>query len=425
MIAHELIQWIDQSPTAFHAAEVLKKNLEQAGFEGLKMEDAWALKPGGSYFVTKNDSAVIAFRVGLKPPAEAGFRLIGSHTDAPGFRVKPNAETVSGKRYLRLNTEVYGGPIHHTWMDRPLTIAGRVMVATEQVMKPEAKLVCFDKPMAIIPNLSIHMNREVNKGAKFNPQTQLLPLVALTEKDEATEEWLKKRLAKELNLEADRILDWDLYLADAQPGCLLGEDENLISVGRQDNLSMVHASYRALTASQAVDATQVLVAYDNEEIGSRTMQGADSPFLSQILERITAGTRDEFFQALAQSFLVSADMAHALHPNYPEKNDPTNKPVLGKGPVIKINANYAYTSNAASIAIFEGICKREGIPTQRFVNRSDVRGGSTIGPITMSHLPITAIDIGSPILGMHAIRELGEVQDHEWMIQAMTAFFMA
>ena len=188
---------------------------------------------------------------------------------------------------------------------------------------------------------------------------------------------------------------------------------------------MVHASYQALTTAKVISATQVLVAYDNEEIGSRTMQGADSPWLSQVLERIAGSDRESYFRALAQSFLVSADMAHALHPNYPEKHDPTNQPVLGKGPVIKINANYAYTSNAASIAVFEAICKAKGIPVQRYVNRSDARGGSTIGPITMRHLPISAIDIGSPILGMHAIRELGEVKDHEWMIQAMTAFFMA
>lgn len=425
MIAKELIQWIDASPTAFHATEVLAKNLESAGFVALAMEDKWDLQPGGAYYLTKNDSSLIAFRVGMKSPAESGFRLIGSHTDAPGFRVKPSAETVSGKRYLRLNTEVYGGPIHHTWMDRPLTIAGRVMLAADDVMKPSVQLVCFDKPMAIIPNLAIHMNREVNKGATFNPQTQLLPLVALTENGEATENWLKRLLAEKLNVETEQILDWDLYLADAQPGCLVGENGDLISVGRQDNLSMVHASYRALRASEAGSATQVLVAYDNEEVGSRTMQGADSPFLAQVLERIVGGSREDYFRALSHSFLVSADMAHALHPNYTEKHDPTNQPVLGKGPVIKINANYAYTSNAASIAIFEGICKREGIPTQRFVNRSDTRGGSTIGPITTSHLPIPAVDIGSPILGMHAIRELGEVHDHEWMIQAMTGFYQA
>lgn len=425
MSGKELLQWIDASPTAFHAAKVLTKHLVEAGFEALQMEQAWKLKSGGSYFVTKNDSAVIAFRVGTESVAEAGFRLIGSHTDAPGFRIKPSAETVSGKRYLRLNTEVYGGPIHHTWMDRPLTIAGRVMVATEDVMKPSSRLVRFKRPMAIIPNLAIHMNREVNQGATFNPQTQLLPLVALTENGEATDGWLLNLLAGELKIEKEKILDWDLFLADAQPGCLIGEAENLISVGRQDNLSMVHASYKALIDSKATSATQVLVAYDNEEIGSRTMQGADSPWLSQVLERIAGNEREIYFRALAQSFLVSADMAHALHPNYPEKHDPTNQPVLGKGPVIKINASYAYTSNAASIAVFERICKAQGIPVQRYVNRSDARGGSTIGPITMRHLPISAIDIGSPIIGMHAIRELGEIKDHEWMIQAMTAFFMA
>lgn len=425
MSGKELLQWIDASPTAFHAAEILTKHLLEAGFEALQMEQTWKLKSGGSYFVTKNDSAVIAFRVGTESVAEAGFRLIGSHTDAPGFRIKPSAETVSGKRYLRLNTEVYGGPIHHTWMDRPLTIAGRVMVATDDVMKPASSLVCFKRPMAIIPNLAIHMNREVNQGATFNPQTQLLPLVALTENGEATDSWLLNLLAKELKIEKEQILDWDLFLADAQPGCLIGETENLISVGRQDNLSMVHASYTALIDAKTTSATQVLVAYDNEEIGSRTMQGADSPWLSQVLERIAGNERETYFRALAQSFLVSADMAHALHPNYPDKHDPTNQPVLGKGPVIKINANYAYTSNAASIAVFEGICKAQGIPVQRYVNRSDARGGSTIGPITMRHLPISAIDIGSPIIGMHAIRELGEVKDHEWMIQAMTAFFMA
>ncbi len=374
----------------------------------------------------KNDSAIIAFEIGCGEIEEDGFRLIGAHTDSPGFRIKPSAEMTVENNYVKLNTEVYGGPILSTWFDRPLSIAGRVTLKSDNVFKPETRLVDINKPVLIIPNLAIHMNRSVNEGYEFNKQKDVLPLLALCNEKLEKDNYLMNLLAETLNVEKENILDFDLFLYDVSEGSLVGLNEELISVGRLDDLWMVFAGLKALTESNKIKATKVLVALDNEEIGSLTSQGANSSILENILERIALGLnkdREGFRRALSNSVMISADLAHAIHPNYTEKCDPTNKPLLGGGPVIKIAASGSYSTDSYAAGVFKGVCEKAGVPCQVFVNRSDMRGGTTIGPITAAKLNIPVIDMGAPLLSMHSIRELASVKDNEYTIKAFTEFF--
>lgn len=374
----------------------------------------------------KNDSAIIAFEIGCGEIEEDGFRLIGAHTDSPGFRIKPSAEMTVENNYIKLNTEVYGGPILSTWFDRPLSIAGRVTLKSNNVFKPETRLIDINKPVLIIPNLAIHMNRSVNEGYEFNRQKDVLPLLALCNEKLEKDNYLMNLLAETLNVEKENILDFDLFLYDVSEGSLVGLNEELISVGRLDDLWMVFAGLKALTESNKIKATKVLVALDNEEIGSLTSQGANSSILENILERIALGLdkdREGFRRALSNSVMISADLAHAIHPNYTEKCDPTNKPLLGGGPVIKIAASGSYSTDSYAAGVFKGVCEKAGVPCQVFVNRSDMRGGTTIGPITAAKLNIPVIDMGAPLLSMHSIRELASVKDNEYTIKAFTEFF--
>lgn len=424
--AQELIDFIYSSPTSFQAVEVTKQMLLENDFLELKEADKWNLKKEGKYFFTKNDSAVIAFVVGSGNLEEEGFRIIGAHTDSPSFRVKPNPEMRSEEAYIKLNTEVYGGPIINTWLDRPLAIAGRVTLKSENLMKPKVSLVNINKPILIIPNLAIHMNRDVNKGVELNKQKETLPLLSLINENLEKDGLLLKLISKELEIEACEILDFDLFLYEYEKGCIMGLNDELISSSRLDDLSMVHAGIVALINSDSNKTTKVLACFDNEEIGSRTKQGAGSPMLANCLERIAISLgkeKEDFFRSLASSFLISADLAHAVHPNYGEKADPINRPLLNKGPVIKISANQTYTSDSFSIAVYESICKEAEIPVQKFVNRSDLVGGSTIGPISSGHLNINSVDMGSPILAMHSIRELAGVLDHTLTERSFEAFY--
>lgn len=328
--------------------------------------------------------------------------------------------------YVKLNTEVYGGPILSTWFDRPLSIAGRVTLKSDNVFKPETRLVDINKPVLIIPNLAIHMNRSVNEGYEFNKQKDVLPLLALCNEKLEKDNYLMNLLVQTLNVEKENIIDFDLFLYDVSEGSLVGLNEELISVGRLDDLWMVFAGLKALTESNKIKATKVLVALDNEEIGSLTSQGANSSILENILERIALGLnkdREGFRRALSNSVMISADLAHAIHPNYTEKCDPTNKPLLGGGPVIKIAASGSYSTDSYAAGVFKGVCEKAGVPCQVFVNRSDMRGGTTIGPITAAKLNIPVIDMGAPLLSMHSIRELASVKDNEYTIKAFTEFF--
>ena len=425
-LATELIDFLYNSPTAYHAASSVKGMLDNDGFTELSEKDSWSLEKGKKYYLVKNDSAVIAFKVGNGDIEKDGFRIIGSHTDAPGFKIKPNAEMKSEDHYVRLNTEVYGGPILYTWFDRPLGIAGRVILKGKSPLKPEVRLVNVNKPVLIIPSLAIHMNRSVNDGYAFNKQKDTLPLVGFVNEKLEKEGYLISLLTKELGVNKEDILDFDLFLYEYEKGCIMGINDEFISSGKLDDQWMVFAGIKALMNSTDIDSTKVMICIDNEEIGSLTAQGAQSNFIRRTLERISIAlskNTEEFFRALSNSLMISADLAHAVHPNLPEKHDPSNRPVLGNGPVLKIAASGSYSTEGVAAGVFESVCKEANVPMQKFVNRSDVRGGTTIGPMSAADLCIPVVDMGAPILGMHSVRELATVKDNFYTIEAFTKFF--
>lgn len=426
----DLIQFLNSSPVNFLAVRTIRERLLAAGFRECDARDQLLHAEAGSQlFFTKNDSSIYAFRIGKQPLAEAGFHVICAHCDSPTFRIKPNAEMVGEGGITRLNTEVYGGPIMSTWFDRPLSLAGRVILRTSDVMHPESKLLHIKHPLLQISNLAIHFNRQVNDGVKLSKQKDMLPILGIVQDELEKGNMLLTAICTELGCRKEDVLDFDLYLYDATPACTFGIHDEFLSSGRLDDLSMVHAGLQALlqSGSEVPERTQVLAIFDNEETGSQTKQGAGSPFLAIILQRVSLaqGTGEEgFFRAVEKAFMVSADNAHAWHPNYSEKYDPTNHPVLGGGPVIKFNAAQKYASDAVSAAVFASVCEKAGVPCQRFVNHSDVAGGSTLGNILASSLPLRGVDMGNPILAMHSARETGSTKDHEYCIRAFREFYL-
>lgn len=425
--ARKLIEFIHESPTNFHAVLNLKQQLIENGFKQLFSGEAWNIEQGGKYFVTKNHSSLFAFVPGSGPIAENGFKLICAHSDSPTFRIKPNAEmTVEGK-YLKLNTEVYGGPILYTWFDRPLSMAGRVMLKSDNPLKPVTQFVNFNRPLLVIPHLAIHFNRAVNdQGNPLSKQKDMLPVLAMITDKFEKDNFLLHLIADEMQVDCEHILDFDLTLYEYEKGTLTGLNREFISSGKLDDLAMVHAGLQALVHSKPSNKTNVLAIFDNEEVGSGTKQGAGSPILRTILERIVfsgGGTQEDLYRAIHHSFMISADMAHALHPNYTEKHDPTNHPVMNGGPVIKINANQKYVTDGDSAAVFETICKIANVPCQKFVNHSDMAGGSTLGNILQSQMEIRGVDIGNPMWAMHSVRETSGTDDHTYVIKAFTTFY--
>lgn len=429
-----LLSFLDASPVNFLAVKNIADTLLANGFRRVDpSQPLGEVKSGDRFFVTKNDSSVFAFRIGNKPIADAGFHMICAHCDSPTFRIKPNAEMLTEGGIVKLNTEVYGGPIMSTWFDRPLTLAGRVIVRSEDVMQPQTLLLHIKRPLLQISNLAIHFNRQVNDGVALSKQKDVLPLLGQITSQLEAGNLLRNVILEELNsnaagreLCAKDILDFDLYLADATPACTFGVHNEFISSGRLDDLSMCYAGLEALIASDTTDTTQVLALFDNEETGSQTKQGAGSPFLSFMLKRIAlaqSNTEEAYYQAVERAFMISADNAHAWHPNYPEKYDPTNHPMLGGGPVIKFNAAQKYASDAVSAAVFAGLCEKAGVPCQRFVNHSDVAGGSTLGNILASSIPLRGVDMGNAILAMHSCRETGSVADHVFCVKVFTEFY--
>ncbi|MBR1593157.1 MAG: M18 family aminopeptidase [Alloprevotella sp.] len=422
-----LLDFLNASPVNFLAVRNIAAALEQAGY--VRLDAACPLPDmtaGTKFFVTKNDSSIYAFHMGRLPLADAGFRMICAHCDSPTFRIKPNAEMTCEGGIVKLNTEVYGGPIMSTWFDRPLTLAGRVIVKGKDALHPKTRLLHVCRPLLQISNLAIHFNRQVNDGVKLSRQKDMLPLLGIVTDELERGGMLMKLLCEELSTPQEQILDFDLYLADATPACTFGMHDEFISSGRLDDLSMCFAGLEAMTATDTADATKVLAIFDNEETGSQTKQGAASPFLATMLRRIAlrqGGTEEAFHQAVERAFMISADNAHAWHPNYSEKYDPTNHPVLGGGPVIKFNAAQKYASDAVSAAIFAEICREADVPCQRFVNHSDVAGGSTLGNILASSLPVRGVDMGNAILAMHSCRETGSTADHTYCVRAFTHFF--
>lgn len=422
-----LLTFLDASPVNFLAVKNIVDKLEDAGFKCIDPTlPIGNIKPGDKIYVTKNDSSVYAFHIGNKSLAEEGFNMICAHCDSPTFRIKPNAEITGDGNIVKLNTEVYGGPILSTWFDRPLTIAGRVIVKSNDVMSPKTMLLHIKRPLLQISNLAIHFNRQVNDGVKLSRQKDMLPILGIVKDQLEKGNMLINLICEELKINKNDILDFDLYLADATPACTFGIHNEFISSGRLDDLSMCYAGLEALIASPCSNKTKVLAIFDNEETGSQTKQGAGSPFLASIIKRIAmaqGGNEESFWQAVERAFMISADNAHAWHPNYSEKYDPTNHPVLGGGPVIKFNAAQKYASDAVSAAIFASICNEAKVPCQRFVNHSDVAGGSTLGNILAASIPLRGVDMGNAILAMHSCRETGSTADHIYTVKAFTQFY--
>lgn len=421
-----LLNFLDSSPCNFYAVHTVREILINNGFAEKSLEDALTAQPGEKFFVTKNHSAIFAFTVGKKPVADTGLKIIAAHSDSPCFRVKPHAEMLCEGGIVKLNTEVYGGPILYTWFDRPLSLAGRVLLKGNDALHPITRLVKIDRPLFSISHLAIHFNRAVNEGNKISKQKDMLPIIAKVNNTLEAENMLLHLVADELQVDTGDIIDFDLLVYNTEKATTFGLNNEFISAGRLDDLSMVHASIEAIIDVKDDNATCVAAIFDNEETGSGTKQGAGSPVLANVIQRMVesqGGNYDGYCRALAKSFLVSADNAHAFHPNYAEKYDPTNHPALGGGPCIKINANCKYMSDAHSAAIFKSLCIEAGVPYQYFVNHSDVAGGSTLGNILTGQMDIAGVDVGNPLLAMHSVRETGSVTDHMNMIKVFKQFF--
>ena len=413
----KLLDFIEKSPTAFQAVDEMQKRLTENGFEVLSEKEYWKLIPGGKYLVTRNNSALIAFCI---PEKESRvFHIMASHSDSPSFKIKENPEIKVDNSYVKLNVEKYGGMLMAPWFDRPLSVAGRVIIRRNGGLKE--KLINIKRDLVMIPNLAIHMNREANNGVSYNPQKDLQPLFAVGNTDRT----LLEIIAEQTGVKKEDIISHDLFLYNRMPGTIWGADKEFVSSARLDDLQCAFASMEGLLRAQNHESIAVHCVMDNEEVGSGTKQGAASTFLKDTL-RINMGlgrTYEEYLMTLAGSFMVSADNAHALHPNYTDKTDPTNHPVLNKGIVIKFNANQKYCTDAVSAAIFKELCTKAGVPYQTFVNCSDIAGGSTLGNISNTQVPMNTVDIGLPQLAMHSPYETAGVKDTEYLVRAAEELF--
>ena len=414
----ELFQCLENSPSCFHAIETIRKKLNDEGFIELVEGRSWQIEKGKKYYVTRNLSSIIAFKI---PENDfKNFHIVASHSDSPTFKIKENAEIEVNNKYVKLNTEKYGGMICSTWFDRPLSIAGRILVKEGNLVKTH--LVNIDKDLVIIPNLAIHMNRAVNDGYKYNAQIDMLPLYG----DNTSKGSLMKTVAQSVGVEEDSILGTDLFLYNRMRGTKIGANSEYISSPRLDDLECAYASLSAFLSETNSNSASVYCVFDNEEVGSGTKQGADSTLLYDVLRRINmclGNSEEDYYKLIASSFMVSADNAHALHPNYSDKSDPTNKVYINDGIVIKYNANQKYTTDAVSASIFKSICDSVNVPYQTFTNRSDILGGSTLGNISNAHVSLNTIDIGLAQLAMHSTYETAGAKDVTYLIDALKAFY--
>ncbi len=421
--AKELMEFIDGAPTAFQAAEEEQKRLAAEGFQPLAMGERWTLEPGCCYTVLFGDATLFAFRLADGDgAASAGFRLIGAHNDSPGFQVKSHP-FITRAGYVQFNVEPYGGVILRTWLDRPLSLAGRVILRDASAPGGvRSQNVRIERPILIIPSLAIHMDRDVNREGAIQPQQMMLPILMMEDQGEQPD--LFGLVAAECGLNADEILDADLFLYATEKGELIGANQEWISSGRLDNLAMAHAATMALLEASSGKNHQLIALHDHEEIGSSTRRGAASSTLMQLLRRISralGGDAEDFDIALSRSFMVSCDAAHAVHPNHLQVADPTNRPLLNGGPVLKYAAAKSYITDGEGGARARLIAERAGVPLQTFHNHSDLRGGYTIGAMDEQWTGILNADLGNPILAMHSVRELGGVADHEAMIRFLKA----
>ncbi len=414
----ELFDFIENSPSSFHAIHQAAALLTSDGFTELEEGHLWNLEKGGKYFVRRNGSALIGFKI----PKEdyKNYQIIASHSDSPSFRLKENPEMKAGGGCVKLNVERYGGMLCAPWFDRPLSIAGKVMV--REGNRFVSRLVNLDRDLVMMVNLAIHMNRKSNDGYTFNAQKDLLPLFGQDCEDGS----LKRLVAQALGVEEAAVVGTDLYLYNRMPGTIWGANREFISAPRLDDLQCAFSSLKALTESLNRDSVSVCAIFDNEEVGSQTRQGALSTFLSDVLTRIASNmgrSREEYLTSLASSFMVSADNGHAIHPNHGEVCDPVNQPRLGGGVLIKFAGNQRYTTDSVSYTLFRSILDDEGIPCQVFFNRSDLPGGSTLGNLSTSQVSIPTVDIGAAQLAMHSPYETGSVRDTLHLIRAMSAFY--
>jgi aspartyl aminopeptidase len=414
-----LIDFLKASPTPFHATASLVQRLEGAGYQRLDERETWHTEAGGRYYVTRNDSSIVAFKLGRLSPLIGGIRLVGAHTDSPCLRVKPQPE-LQRQGFWQLGVEVYGGALLAPWFDRDLSLAGRVTFRRDG--KVESQLIDFKLPIAIIPNLAIHLNRTANEGWPINPQNELPPILAQVAGDERADfrALLTDQLAREHGLNADVVLDYELSFYDTQSAAVIGLNGEFIAGARLDNLLSCFAGLQALLNADG-DETCLLICTDHEEVGSTSACGADGPMLEQVLQRLLPG--DDYVRTIQKSLLISADNAHGVHPNYAEKHDGNHGPKLNAGPVIKVNTNQRYATNSETAGFFRHLCMAEEVPVQSFVVRTDMACGSTIGPITAGHLGVRTVDIGLPTFAMHSIRELAGSQDLGHLVKVLTAFY--
>lgn len=417
-INQNLLDFLEHSPSPYHAVANMTAMLDDAGFVRLEEGEHWNLSEGKDYYVTRNGSALLAFRI---PKRDfAGFQIMASHSDSPVFKIKSNAEMEVDQKYLKLNVEKYGGMICAPWLDRPLSVAGRVVVQSEAGV--ETRLVAVDRDLMIIPNLAIHMNRTVNESYEFNPQKDMLPLIG----DIHAKGAFSKLIAEEAGVAEADILDMDLFLCQRMKGTVLGLNGEFIASPRLDDLQCAFASLAGFLVAKPSDSVAVHCVMDNEEVGSGTKQGAASTFLKDVLHRINAGmgrSEEEYLMALSSSFMVSADNAHSVHPNQTDKADPTNRPYMNEGIVIKYSANQKYTTDAVSAALFKSICKKAEVPYQTFHNRSDMLGGSTLGNISNTQVALNTVDIGLPQLAMHSPYETAGSKDTRYLVEAAKVLF--
>lgn len=429
----KLLERLDESTCNFLAVARMRRELEEAGFIFLSAEEEWDLVPRGKYYTVKNGSAVFAFVIGDKTPSETGLRMIAAHSDSPCFKIKPCPEIEGDGGVVSLNVEKYGGGIMYTWFDRPLSLSGRVMLRGATPLRPEERLVDLRRPVATIPHLAIHFNRSVNEGNALSVQKDMKPVVGYFSKGQLEDYKsrggiVKCLVAEHLCVKPEEILDYELCLYPAEPAGVCGVDGKYYQSARIDDLSMAFAALDALLeeCDRPCEATRMIMIFDNEETGSATKQGAASAFSRGLVERIVGCTDSgiqAFERAIARSFLISADNAHAWHPNYNDKYDPTNHPVIGGGPVVKINANCKYMTDAKGAAVFRAICDKAGVPSQYFVNHGDVAGGSTLGNILTSQLDLEGVDMGNAIWAMHSARETAGTADQEMTVKAFRTFF--
>ena len=415
-ILKDLMNFLDSSVTMFHAINECEKVLKDSGYIYLPENEKWNIR-AGKYYTKRNSSSLIAFDIAN---GDYHFQISAAHSDSPTFKLK-DRPIIESNGYLKLNVEAYGGMIDATWLDKPLTLAGRVMVDTKDGI--ETRLLYIDKDLLIIPNVPIHFNREINKGFAFNNQVDMLPVFSAGNLSEAD---FDKMLAKELGVKPEAILAKDLYLVNRQKATVIGYDNELISSGRLDDLECVYTSLLGFIEAMNNDHINVFAVFDNEEVGSVTKQGAMSTFLVSTLNRINKalGKSDEdYYRAIAKSMLISCDNAHAIHPNHPELFDVKNRPVLNKGIAIKESANQKYTTDAFSRAVLKKILDKNNIPYQTFANRSDIIGGSTLGNLSNTAVSMNAVDIGLPQLAMHSAYETAGAKDVEYAIEALRAFF--